>query len=154
MKKGGAHEIKLPVRATDAGGNSNLKIANIKYDPDAIASTDEKFCKGMVYLMETQGANYDAISIWAFREACERNNVTCQELYDAYWKAYADPFVGKEGIQFRHLWKHIEQSRTGGSRIMTYNQMLNDMHKNNYSMSMYKQINELDENGNRKWILK
>ena len=43
--------------------------------------------------------------------ALERNRVTADEVFNAFWKAYADPYVSQGKIEFRHLWKHIEQSR-------------------------------------------
>lgn len=58
------------------------------------------------------------------------NTVTCKELHDAFYKAYSDHFTPQTGIEWRHLFKHIEKSRHGsGDKFYTHNEMLNICHK-------------------------
>ena len=143
--------IELPIITPEA---KKVRVGKLEYREDELAHKNRAFIMGVFYLIEMDGAEYDEIRMWSFREACSRYNVTCQELIDAYWRAYSDPYVGKAGIQFRNLWKHIENSRTGGQRPMSYDAMLDDMHRKSLPMSAYRQVDELDENGNRKWVLK
>jgi hypothetical protein len=107
----------------------NVGIGEVKFNPGAKAVENKDVIKGVIYLIESSGASYNDVAIWAFKEVCKRNEVTCQELIDAYWKAYSDPYVGKEGIQWRHLWKHIEKSRLGsGDKFYTYHEMMTIIH--------------------------
>ena len=58
------------------------------------------------------------------------NSVTCKELHDAFYKAYSDHFTPQTGVEWRHLFKHIEKSRHGsGDKFYTYNEMLHICHK-------------------------
>lgn len=142
-------EIEFPVIQ---GGKKGIGV--VKYNPTQQAVENKDVIKGIVYLIESSGANYGDIAIWAFKESVSRNNVTCQELVEAYWKAYQDPYVGKEGIQFRHLWKHIEKMRTGDGSIYTYEQMLNKMDKEKIPMEAFTMIDEKDSQGRKKWVMK
>jgi len=45
--------------------------------------------------------------------ALRRNQVTIDEAMNAFWKAYADSYVPQGRIQFRHLWKYIDEARKG-----------------------------------------
>ena len=99
--------------------------------------------KGIIYLIEGAGAEYSDVSIWSFKEACNRNSVTCQELIDAYWNAYSDPYVGRDGIQWRHLWKHIEKFRHGsGEKLYTYKEMLNIVDRENITTDHFEFISD------------
>jgi hypothetical protein len=103
----------------------DVGIGEVSYKPKDQVIKNKDVLKGVIYLIESSGASYNDIAIWAFKKVCQKNDVTCQELIDAYWKAYSDPYVGKEGIQWRHLWKHIEKERLGsGDKIYTYKEML------------------------------
>ena len=46
-----------------------------------------------------------------FLKALEKFDVTEKELEDGFWKAYGDHFVPQSGIEFRHIFKHIKESR-------------------------------------------
>lgn len=132
----GSSEIEFPVIQ-----GSEKAIGVIKYQPQQKAVENKDVIKGVVYLIESSGANYDDIAIWAFKESVSRNDVTCQELIDAYWKAYSDPYVGKEGIQWRHLWKHIEKTRNGsGDRLYTYQEMLGIVNKESITTDHFEII--------------
>lgn len=91
-----------------------------------------------------------------FIKAMERFTITERELNDAFWLAYADAYVPATGIEFRHLWKHIEVMRKGSTkRTYTYEEMLNYCDKNGIgtdSFSIYKE--EKDSKGRPKWVLK
>lgn len=43
--------------------------------------------------------------------ALKKFKVTADEVFTAFWRAYADPYVSQGKIEFRHLWKHIEAER-------------------------------------------
>ena len=57
-----------------------------------------------------------------FMTALKRFEVTDHELIEAFWLAYADPYVPSAGIEFRHLWKHIEGMR-GDQKTYTWREM-------------------------------
>lgn len=65
-----------------------------------------------------------------FLKALDRFKVTEIELNNAFWNAYADTYVPSSGIEFRHLYKHIEKERHGsGDRLYSYKEMLNIVDK-------------------------
>lgn len=145
----------MSVPDNSSGGlESKLAIGNVEYRENEPVTDNKQFAMGIIYLIESDGAEYDEISIWNFRRACEQFEVTCQEMIDAYWKAYSDPYVGKEGIQFRHLYKHIEQHRTGGGKKYTYDQMIDLVTARKYPQEAFKLIEEKDAQGRKKWVLK
>jgi len=88
--------------------------------------------------------------------ALKKNKVTIKELYDAFWKAYGDPYVGKDGIAFRHLWKHIEKARYGDEgTLFTYEKMLNYCDRNHCSTDVFDIVEEeQDSQGRPKWVIK
>ena len=53
----------------------------------------------------------------AFMEALRRFNVTDKELEDGFWKAYADHFTPASGIEFRHIYKHVLESRENSGKV-------------------------------------
>ncbi|MEQ9091813.1 MAG: hypothetical protein RIE52_12025 [Balneola sp.] len=133
---GKTKSIKLPVLV-----NNNLSIGEIEYKSNEQITSNEDFAMGIIYLIESSGANYDKIAIWSFKEACKSFEVTCDEAIEAYWLAYRDPYVGKEGIQFRHLWKHIEKIRNGsGTKLYTYQEMLSICDKEHISTDHFEFI--------------
>lgn len=89
------------------------------------------------------------------REAMKRNAVTCEEAIEAFWKAYADPYVSQGRIEFRHMWKHIEKMRKGeDGKTYTYEQMLTKMQKESLPMECFDMIDEEDSRGRKKWVVK
>lgn len=47
----------------------------------------------------------------AFMQAIERFKITEQELEDGFWKAYADHYTPSTGIEFKHIFKHVKETR-------------------------------------------
>lgn len=90
-----------------------------------------------------------------FMKALERFEITEKELNDGFWKAYADPFIPSTGVEFRHLWKHIEVMRKGEDRrSYTWEQMLLKADKEGIPMAQFSIIDETDSMGRKKWVLK
>lgn len=91
-----------------------------------------------------------------FMKALQKFAVTEKELYEAFWMAYADPYVPASGIEFRHLWKHIEVMRYGyDRRSYTYEEMHDEMHKRGIdSTDAFQMTTEKDTRGRPKWVLK
>ena len=90
-----------------------------------------------------------------FMKALERFKITEKEMNEGFWQAYADPYVPQSGLEFRHLWKHIEVMRKGeGRRSYTYEQMLVKMDQDKISMEAFSMIDELDHYGFKKWVIK
>lgn len=46
-----------------------------------------------------------------FMEALKRFDVTEEELDYGFWCAYADHFTPQSGIEFRHIYKHVQEFR-------------------------------------------
>jgi len=134
--------------------NKEVVVGTVKYEPDKLVTQYPAVLKGVVYLIESNSKKFTDVGLWSFKQAVKMNSVTCQELIDGYWGSYSDQYVGKEGIQWRHLWKHIDEQRTCGQKPMTYSQMLNDMHRKGLTTESYLQVNEEDTRGNKKWVLK
>ncbi len=87
--------------------------------------------------------------------ALEKNNVTVDEAMEAFWKAYADPYVSQGRIEFRHLWKYIEKSRLGESgRTFTYEEMLDKIDRDKIPMDAFSMTEETDNKGRKKWVIK
>lgn len=90
-----------------------------------------------------------------FLKALERDEVTEKELNDSFWCAYRDAYVPSTGIEYRHLYKHIEVMRKGeGRRSYTYEEMLAKMHKDTINQDAFTMIEELDFKGRKKWAIK
>lgn len=90
-----------------------------------------------------------------FMSALKRFKITEKEMEESFWLAYADPYVPSTGIEFRHIWKHIEVLRKGSSRkSYTYDEMLYDMQKRGITTEAYTMIDETDSKGRKKWVLK
>lgn len=53
----------------------------------------------------------DVVEISLLRISMEKFLLTFDEVMNALWKAYADPYVANGVIQFRHIWKHVEIAR-------------------------------------------
>lgn len=88
------------------------QFGTIKLSPSTPACTKQVLAP--LELMLAHASNREALGDGEFNllaEALKRFNITVDELFDAFWKAYADPFVSQGKIEFRHLWKHIKQER-------------------------------------------
>lgn len=78
-----------------------------------------------------------------FIKGLERFEITEQELNDAFWEAYADPYVPSTGTEFRHLWKHINKKRLGsGDKLYTYREMLNICHRESITTDHFEFIDK------------
>ena len=53
----------------------------------------------------------------AFLEALQKFSVTEKELEDGFWGAYADHFTPSTGIEFRHIYKHVLESRENNGKV-------------------------------------
>lgn len=88
------------------------QFGSIEIDPTTPACTKQVLAP--LELMLAHASNREALGDGEFNllgQALKRFNVTADEVFDAFWKAYADPYVSQGKIEFRHLWKHIEKER-------------------------------------------
>ena len=94
---------------------------------------------------------------------------TQQEIMDfiPYYKEYEpDPQYRKNPVTFlnNRTWDSefiVEQVKnpkpkpaSKSRQTFTYNQMLHEMHKRNLPQNSFQMIDELDDQGNKKWVLK
>lgn len=78
------------------------------------------------------------------RAAMIRDKVFPGELYQAFWAAWKDPYLPASGIEWRHLWKHIEQDRYGRDRqLYSYREMLNICSKEHITTDHFERNGEL-----------
>ena len=118
---------------------------------DELAHKNQSLLKAVMPMMNLNDASSQAI----FVKALDRFKITEKELNEGFWQAYADPYVPQSGLEFRHLWKHIEVMRKGeGRRSYTYEQMLVKMDQDKISMEAFSMIDELDHYGFKKWVIK
>ena len=46
-----------------------------------------------------------------FLKAVKKFKVTEEELKEGFWRAYADHYTPQSGIEFRHIYKHVQKIR-------------------------------------------
>lgn len=146
--------LKLPVPTEDG----DTKTAVLEVNPRLPVHENAEFLKGLTLMIAVSAGKkkLSKLEKWMLVEACEKHQVMPKEAYQAFWKAYGDPYVGKEGIQFRHLWKHIEKSRYGeNGRLYTYEQMLDYCDDHHCSTDNFVMVeDQKDSEGRPKWALK
>jgi hypothetical protein len=134
------------------------KTAMMKIDNSIPAAENTDFLKGMTMMIAVSSGkeNLSKLEKWMLIEACEKQNVMPKEMYDAFWKAYSDPYVPKTGIEFKHLWKHIEKDRYGEEgKLFTYEKMLQYCDRNSCTTDIFEIIPDETDNQDRpKWALK
>ena len=91
----------------------------VKADPKSYACENKPFVAALITAIQvanndTEIRGHDA---WMLSEGFRFHNVRCKEAYDAFWKAYADPFLSGGRIEFRNIMKHIEERRQDPASI-------------------------------------
>lgn len=95
-------------------------------------------------------------------EAFRRFEVTADEAFEAFWQAYSDPYVSQGKVEFRHLWKYIEQRRGGPEKLFTWTEMWIEISKSRNAITQdnFECLNDSDNpkhkdrEGKPKWRLK
>lgn len=136
--------------------NPNGVMVRNEIDGLARASDDQSFLASLSLMIAGSSGRgkLETMELSLLQESLRRFKVTCEEAYDAFWKAHSDPYVGNNTIAFRHLWKHIEKQRGLDSTSYTYEEMLNKMDKDKIPQSCFVMIDEKDAQDRKKWILK
>lgn len=145
--------LRLPVPTEKDEGNTAI----MDIDGQIPVHENGEFLKALSLMLAVSVGkkNLAKLEKWMLVEACEKHRVMPEEMYRAFWKAYGDPYVGKEGIQFRHLWKHIQKERYGQEgRTFTYEQMLDYCDKKNCSTDVFSLVDEKDDKGRPMWVIK
>lgn len=90
--------------------------------------------------------------------ALKQNEVTVDEAFEAFWKAYGDPYVSQGRIEFRHLWKYISEKRGENEKQFAYIEMLREMDKAGVTTDAFECLDgnagrpiSLDSIGKPKW---
>lgn len=74
-------------------------------------------------------------------EAMRRDNILPEELHDAFWAAYKDQYTPATGIEWRHLWKHIELQRKGRDRqLYSFEEMLEICHRKHITTDHFEKV--------------
>lgn len=72
-----------------------------------VATKNSQVIQYVMPLMNLPGDHHKA----GFLKAVKRFEVTESELEEGFWRAYADHFVPQTGIEFKHIYKHVEKIR-------------------------------------------
>lgn len=106
--------IKIKLPAPDGKQTAVMKVDNT-----VPVHNNEEFAKGLFAMIAIANGQekLNTAEQWMLLEACERHHVMPIEIYEAFWEAYGDEYVGKDGIQFKHLWKHIKKRRASCYRL-------------------------------------
>lgn len=124
-------------------------ISNFVIDNTVPAHNNKDFMTGFSHMLLSSRKKSEWSNSHEFpmiREAAKQNEVTCKELYNAFWKAYSDQYTPASGIEWRHLWKHIEKMRLGRDRqLYTYNEMLNICDKEMIDTDHFEPVKDEDE---------
>lgn len=114
-------------------GNGGLD--DYRVEKNKLAYSDNHFLSAfgkMLLSTRASGSWNNEYEPELLQKVLKDNQVTCKELHDAFYKAYSDHFTPQSGIEWRHLWKHIEKSRLGsGDKIYTRKEMLDIVHREN-----------------------
>ena len=128
--------LKMP---NGSGGFSLVEVSN-----NQLAHSSKDFFMAFSHMMLTtrkSGAWNTEYESGLFQQVLKMNEVTCKELYDSFFKAYSDQYTPSSGIEWRNLWKHIEEARMGKDRTYyTYDEMLSICHKDYISTDHFEFI--------------
>src|SRR5690625_1680859 len=91
----------------------NLKMPNgegsfglMQVDENSLAHKNRDFFTAFGHMLLTtrKSGNWNTVyESGLFQEILKRNEVTCIELYNAFWKAYGDQYTPASGIEWRNL---------------------------------------------------
>lgn len=82
--------------------------------------------------------------------ALKQNKVTTREAFEAFWKAYGDPYLSGGRIEFRNLMKYITEMR-GAEKPLTYQQVCALVTKEGYDMNTDFEIINPESPGKKLW---
>lgn len=122
------------------------KISSFRIDNSVPAWKNKDFMAGFSHMLlssrrQSQWNNDHEFAM--IREAARNQGVTCRELYEAFWRAYSDHYTPASGIEWRHLWKHIEEMRKGRDRrYYTYKEMLDVCDREHIDTDHFEYIEE------------
>lgn len=135
------------------GESAGLK--KIKFDNTIPAHKNKQFMAGFTMMMlagsgKAEFTNNYEVSL--LKEAFRRHEVKPSEAVEAFWKAYGDPYVKAGEIKFRHLWKYIEEIRTGRDRrLYSYREMVNICDEEKITSDHFERNDELAEKLKQKY---
>lgn len=100
---------------TTSNGRSQLQefdFACAKISAPPKQPIDDQGSKVLIKAISiANGEKMNADQIKLFRQACRKNRITNEEAWEAFWRAYGDPYVSGGVIGFRHINKHVQEYR-------------------------------------------
>ena len=94
----------------------------IKANPRSPAESDENMMILMNMMALLSGTNaMSEKDVKIFKLAFSTFKISFEEAYTALWKAFADAYVPSTGIEFRHIYKHIEERRKANDGVLDNN---------------------------------
>ena len=116
----------------------------ISLPPDDLAANPETV--SILNLMISTAGGMDAMddsAVTLLTLALREFSVTNDEVMNAFWRAYADPYVSQGKIEFRHLWKYISQSR-GSGKLLTHAEAIREMEPGITLKTMFEPVEQPD----------
>lgn len=128
----------------------NEKRVGIHAIPTELVTKQEDFEVYLIKMLEA--ANREEMSRGEkilLHEALERNNVTVDEAYQAFWEAYGDPYLSGGSIRFRNMMKYIKDER---GTLLSLNEVISLVTEKGFDQERDFEItNVRDSKGRRKW---
>lgn len=121
--------------------NSTGDLKTIQTKPSTLATSKvffPNFCR-MILATRKGGDWHNIYEQGLLKMTLEDHDVTAIEAYRAWKKAYSDQYTPASGIEWRHLWKQIEEMRMGRDRqYYSYTEMLNICDRENISTDHFE----------------
>jgi hypothetical protein len=94
----------------------------IDIDPRSPAESDENMVVllNMMALLSNMGTMSEK-DVKIFKLAFSTFKISFEEAYLGIWKAFADAYVPSTGIEFKHIYKHIEERRKANDGVLDNN---------------------------------
>lgn len=134
--------VRLPV---EHDGEAYIETVQMPNGP--IAKSKKAFTGLCLYILTTRpnGKWRSDFEPALLRDLMEDRQVTIEEAFTAFFEAFSDRFTPGTGIEWRHLWNHIEEQRLGRDRrLYTYEEMLNIIDKENIDTDHFEIVKEGD----------
>lgn len=141
-------ETYKAVQPDSAGGT---RIVKFNADPDALLIKEKAAAEQFFTLLAVaNGDEADKGRRLLFYMALQQHDVTVDEAYKAFWKAYADPYLTAGRIEFRNLMKYINEHRDE-SRLYSYREIERLVADGKAAMEEFEITETKGANGKRKW---
>lgn len=150
LKKKSKSLVKIPVNQNGIAGSSEIVLSEIDKQRamQPIAEDSEALGGLGRYILATRkNGNWNTdFEPKLLKDLLDEHEVTISEAVKAFKKAYSDHYTPASGIEWRHLWKHIEEMRKGRERrLYSYREMQNVCDKEKINTDHFDRLDEVAE---------